>query len=86
MNVFVKHFINNKDQGKAREISIPETLEYAIEQSGKHTFSFFEHDPENYDYDPNDIESDESNMPIWEQDVFVIKHDACRLPKDRVEK
>ncbi len=82
---FVKHFINNKDQGSAIEITIPKTLEYPIAESGKHTFSFFKHDPEGYEYDPNDIESEESNMPIWEQDVFVIKHDQYKLPKERIK-
>lgn len=40
---FVKHFIND-DWGSTMKITIPGTLEYAVSQSGRHIFSFFEQD------------------------------------------
>ncbi len=84
---FIKHFINDEDQKNTREIPIPETLEYSISESGKHTFSFFKYDPSvEIDTLSNGIDFNEDNDPIWEQDVFVIKHDSYRLSKDRIKK
>ncbi len=83
---YVVCFVNHKQEGRTRKITVPEVLEYLVKKSGKHTFSIFTHDPDNYEYDPNDIESEESNLPMWEQDIFVIKTNHYRLPKERIEK
>ncbi len=84
---FIKHFINDKDQGEAREITVPKTLEYTIEESGKHTFSFFNLDPDVAVVPLEDgIDMDEDNEPIWEQDIFVIKHDSYGLSEESIEK
>ncbi len=84
---FVKHFINDKDQGEARKTTVTETLEYVIEESGKHTFSFFKYDPaKEFDALENGINTNEDNSPIWEQDVFVIKHDPNGLTKEAIDK
>ena len=81
---FVKHYVNGQDQGRAKLIPVPETMEYVIKESGKHTFAFFKYDPAEFQYNPNDIGSEENNFPIWEQDVFAIKHDTYLLPKEKI--
>jgi hypothetical protein len=83
---FIKHFANGKDQDEAKKITVPSTLEYPIEESGKHTFSFFNLDPD-VDVVPLEDGMDlyEDNEPIWEQDVFVIKQDSYRLSKHRIK-
>ncbi|ODS33045.1 MAG: hypothetical protein SCARUB_01807 [Candidatus Scalindua rubra] len=84
---FVKYCVNDKVQEDTREISKSEILQYTIAESGKHTFSFYENDPgENFDTLPDGIEFYEDNSPVWEQDVFVIKHDPGGLSKERIEK
>ena len=83
---FVKHFVNDIDQRKTRQTKVPKILEYDIEESGKHTFVFFEYDP-NIPFDAlsDGIDLGEDNGPIWEQDVFVMKHDPNGLSKRRIE-
>ncbi len=83
---YIKYFINDVDQGSSREISVPETLEYVVSESGKHTFSFYEHDPDQeLDALSDGMDLNEDNDPIWEQDVFVIKHDSYRLSRGRIK-
>ena len=83
---YIKHLVNEKDQGDAKEIAVPITLEYPIKESGKHTFSFFYYDPDIAVIPLADGTGlDEDNDPIWEQDVFVIKHDSYRLPEDKIK-
>lgn len=83
---YVKHFINDKNQEDTSKISKSEILQYTIAESGKHTFSFYENDPgEDYDTLPDGIDFHEDNSPVWEQDVFVIKHDTYGLSKERIE-
>ncbi len=84
---FMEYSINGDKQGNTREITtIPKILEYPVSKSGKHTFSFFKYDPD-VPFDPleDGIDLNEDNDPIWEQDIFVIKHDSYRLPKDRIK-
>ncbi len=84
---YVKHSIHGKDQGEVREITVPGTLEYAIEESGKHSFSFYKYDPaKEFDALEDGISSDENNDPIWEQDVFVIKEDPNGSLKEVIDK
>ncbi|MCP4253109.1 MAG: hypothetical protein GY775_06825 [Candidatus Scalindua sp.] len=83
---FIKHYINDEDQGNTSEITIPKILEYNVSKSGKYTFSFFKHDPDvPFDALESGIDLNEDNEPIWEQDVFVIKSDTYGLTKKRIE-
>ncbi len=83
---FMKHFINDEEQGNTREINIPKILEYTVSKSGKHTFSFFKYNPDvPFNSLADGIDTNEDNGAIWEQDIFVITHDSYRLFEGKIE-
>ena len=72
---YVRASVNGKIQELDRTITDPEKIIFLVNKTGKHTFTFYNEDPEI-----------NSHSKIWEQDVFVIKKDSKGLSKDEIDK
>ncbi len=75
VNYYVKASVNGEIQKLDKSIADPGKIKFHVSETGKHTFTFYNEDPE---INPK--------SKIWEQDVFVLKKDPDGLLKETIDK